>query len=70
MGSARETDHVPLGISATEQKQLFTPLVQQGVGAVKAEQQRRKASERDLLEEVHATLKRWVQECLACEEKR
>mmetsp|Transcript_44446 Transcript_44446/g.126845 ORF Transcript_44446/g.126845 Transcript_44446/m.126845 type:complete len:411 (+) Transcript_44446:58-1290(+) len=61
--------HAPLGVSSIEQKQLFTPLAQQGSDAIEEERKRKAESERDLLHEVRSTLRRWVQECLAREEK-
>jgi len=63
-------EHMPLGVSATEMKQLFTPLAQQGAGAIEEERRKKAEGEKDLLKEVRITLKRWVQECLAREEKR
>jgi len=61
--------HAALGTSKEEYKQLFTPLANQGAKALEEENKRKKAGEQDLLKEVKATLKRWVQECLAREDK-
>jgi len=63
-------EHVPLAVSATERRQLFTPLAQQGAGAIEEERRKKIEGEKDRLKEVKSTLKRWVQECLAREEKR
>jgi len=70
-----DSGHAALGhslmtVSAQEQKQLFTPLAQQGASAVKAEERRRKAAEEDLLNGVKTTLKKWVQEVLSSDEKK
>jgi len=62
--------HAPLAVSASEKRSLFTPLAEQGGGAIKEEQRRKEAGEKDLLHEVKVTLKKWVQECLARDEKR
>jgi len=60
----------PLGLSQAEKRSLFTPLAEQGQSAIKQEQQRQLQSQGDLLKGVEATLVRWVQECLARDEKR
>lgn len=62
--------HAALSVSDAEKKRLFTPLSEQGVGAVEQEKKRREAGERDLLQEVRITLKKWVQDCMARDEKR
>jgi len=58
-----------LGVTAAEKRQLFTPLTEQGKGAVEAEQKRKEASEQELLEGVLIRLKQWVQESFAREDK-
>lgn len=63
-------EHRPLEVTALEKRQLFTPLMQQGSSAMEEEKRRRIAFEQDRLTEVKATLRRWVQECLAREDKR
>ena len=68
--SADLAQHAPLAVSASEQKQLFTPLVDQGSKAVEAEKQRRDANETEVMASVRGILKRWVQESLANDEKR
>jgi len=62
--------HAPLVTSSREKLQLFTPLAQQGAAAIRAETRLKEAGEKDLLEGVLGTLKSWVQECLAREERR
>ncbi|CAK0902628.1 unnamed protein product, partial [Prorocentrum cordatum] len=62
--------HAPLVTSSRERLQLFTPLAQQGAAAIRAETRLKEAGEKDLLEGVLGTLKSWVQECLAREERR
>jgi len=57
-------------VSEAEKRQLFTPLAQQGHGAIEEERKRKAEGEIDRLKEVKSTLKRWVQECLARDEKR
>lgn len=69
-GAAHGPVHVPLGGPSAETKRLFTPLAQQGASAIEEERKRKVEVEKDLLKEVRVTLKRWVQECLAREEKR
>lgn len=66
---AAAIQHAPLAASSAE-RNLFTPLAEQGGGAIKEEQRRKEAGEKDLLHEVKVTLKKWVQECLARDEKR
>jgi len=61
--------HTPLAISGAEQKQLFTPLASQGKHALAAEMKFKEEDEKDVLQGVHSTLRRWVQECLAREQK-
>lgn len=74
VGSAAAPPGVPehhmLSVSEAEKRQLFTPLAQQGTGAIEEERRRKAEGEKDRLKEVKSTLKRWVQECLAREEKR
>jgi len=62
--------HRELTISASEKRQLFTPLEQQGAKAIQVEVQFQKECGKDLLKGVRKTLVSWVQECLANPEKR
>lgn len=67
---ASTTAHKALSVSAAEKKQLFTPLAQQGNAAVQAEKRRKTEAEDELLSGVKTTLRKWVQECLARDDKR
>eukprot|EP00929_Paragymnodinium_shiwhaense_P001935 TRINITY_DN102141_c0_g1_i1.p1 TRINITY_DN102141_c0_g1~~TRINITY_DN102141_c0_g1_i1.p1 ORF type:complete len:502 (-),score=165.33 TRINITY_DN102141_c0_g1_i1:42-1547(-) len=62
--------HTTLAVTASEQKELFTPLADQGAAAIEAEKKRREHTEAELLKGVIGTIKRWVQECLASDEKK
>jgi hypothetical protein len=62
--------HAPLSVSSIEQKQIFTPLIQQGGRALEDQKKRREVGEQELLESVRITLKKWVQECLSSDEKQ
>lgn len=60
----------PLRMSSSETKDLFTPLANQGSKALRKEKERQLEGEDSLLEHVQRTLRKWVQECLARQEKR
>lgn len=62
--------HSPLTVSSIEQKQIFTPLGQQGARALEEQKKRKEEGEQELLQSVRVTLKKWVQECLSSEEKQ
>ena len=64
-----DSGHVPLGTSEVECRQPFTPLASQGKKALEKEHAKKAESEKDLLENIRKTLHRWVQECLARDEK-
>jgi len=62
--------HVALSATYGEQSKLFAPLADQGSKVIQAEKRMKEEGEREMLEGVRSTLKRWVQECLARDEKR
>uniref|UniRef100_A0A7S1F805 TFIIS N-terminal domain-containing protein n=1 Tax=Noctiluca scintillans TaxID=2966 RepID=A0A7S1F805_NOCSC len=68
--STEAAKHVSLSINPKEKTQLFTPLAQQGAKALEMQKKRKAESEHDTLVGVRSTLKKWVQECLARDEKR
>jgi len=61
---------VRLALTAAERQTLFTPLMEQGTRALKQEKKLQAQAQDGLLSNVQTTLRKWVQDCLAKEDKR